>query len=117
MLPLVIENIIYSYLKEVSCLKNKKINEEIYDRLTLCQECQEYKLIIMRCRICSDDYCISCTYKNHYYINGKEYFNNNIIHCLRCQDDLCLEDYESDYGDDDDFYDDFYDECTNRFHD
>ena len=105
MLPLVIENIVYSYLRQVSCLKNKKINDEIEDKLTLCQECQEYKIIIMRCNICHDDYCISCTYKNHYYINGKEYLNNNIIHCLHCQDSLCLEDYDSYYGEGEEEYD------------
>ena len=84
MLPLEIENIIYSYHKDLECLKYKEINEELTEVLLLCRECDEYKLTMMRCKICSDDYCISCTYKNHYYINGKEYFNNHEIHCLPC---------------------------------
>tara|TARA_B110001454_G_C12721186_1_gene434766 strand:- start:3280 stop:3636 length:357 start_codon:yes stop_codon:yes gene_type:complete len=116
MLPLVIENIVYSYLKDLECLKYKKINEELTEVLLLCRECDKYKLTMMRCKICSDDYCISCTYKNHYYINGKEYFNNHEVHCLHCQDSFCLEDYESDYSgynnhlihmNNNDFYDDF----------
>lgn len=115
MLPLVIENIVYSYLKDLECLKYKEINEELTEVLLLCRECDEYKLTMMRCKICSDDYCISCTYKNHYYINGKEYFNNHEIHCLPCQDSFCLEDYDdSDYSNnymynsnDNFFYDDF----------
>jgi hypothetical protein len=105
MLPLVIENIVYSYLKDLECLKYKEINEELTEVLLLCRECDEYKLTMMRCKMCSDDYCISCTYKNHYYINGKEYFNNNIIYCLDCQNSL--EDYESYYEVDNIMFDDY----------
>ena len=96
MLPLVIENIIYSYLRQVSCLKNKKINDEIKDNLTLCEECQEYKVIMMRCTMCFCDFCVCCTYKTHYYINGKEYFNNYIVNCQDCHDSLCCQDYDYD---------------------
>ena len=93
MLPLIIENMIYSYIRQVNCVKFKKINKEIRHALTLCHECDEYKLIMSRCRRCADDYCISCTYKNHYYVNGKIFFNNNIIHCLYCSEEIICEDY------------------------
>jgi len=92
MLPVIIENIIYSYIRQVNCLKFKKINKEIKNQLILCHECDKYKLVLSRCRKCCDDYCISCTYNNHYYVNGKVYFNNNVIHCLYCQDES-YEDY------------------------
>jgi hypothetical protein len=86
-----IENIIYSYIRQVNCLKNKKINIEIKQNLELCNECNEHKLILNYCELCNDNYCISCTYKNQYYINKTEYLNNNIIYCSCCQDDICFD--------------------------
>jgi hypothetical protein len=68
MFPLEIESIIYSYLKEFESLKYKEINEEIKNNLILCEECQEYKLM-MNCSLCYEDFCLSCTYKYYYHIN------------------------------------------------
>ena len=116
MLPLSVENIIYSYVRQFNCLKFKKINKEIRHALTLCHECDEYKLILSRCQICCDDYCISCTYNNHYYINGKVYFNNNVIHCLPCQDNLCCQDYDDYDQNYDRSYDDYYQSQETDFH-
>jgi hypothetical protein len=89
MLPLEIESIIYSYVKELESLKYKEINEEIKNNLILCEECQEYKLM-MNCSLCYEDFCLSCTYKcctykYYYYIykNKQEKINRTNC-CLKC---------------------------------
>jgi hypothetical protein len=81
MLPFEIEKIIYSYHKDLECLKYKKINEEIQsyekerrnkkDRRFFCDECNNW---IQYSHLLRLNACISCKYKNHYIIDDKYKF-------------------------------------------